>query len=233
MGEKEVWKDVVGFEGRYQVSNRGRVKDTWRSRLLRQSKRPQGFTVHLNTGSRDYTRRVDTLVKDAFSPEPQPTEEEWRDVFGSGVYQVSNLGRVRNRKSMRILRLQTNKDGYHVVRLFCVGNQTHRVHRLVASAFIPNPLNLQQVNHLLPPKNNNHVSNLEWASPSQNVRHSFKTGLHMETLTPVAVTEIKALKGILPLKEIAKLYKVSKATVSRIHLGRAWKTTIPNTASPS
>lgn len=55
--------------------------------------------------------------------------------------------------------------------------QCRKVHREVALAFIPNPYNLPEVNHIDGDKHNNHVSNLEWVTHQQNVQHSFDTGL--------------------------------------------------------
>ena len=75
-------------------------------------------------------------------------------------YQISNYGRVRNCKTGKFLKLSTKGDKYHRVSL-C--GKKHRVHRLVANAFIPNPHNFQHVHHrgdLL----NNCVSNLSWGN---------------------------------------------------------------------
>ena len=71
-----------------------------------------------------------------------------------------------------------NKQGYNMVNLFKDGKQkTKLVHRLVAEAFIPNPDNLPQVNHIDGNKDNNNVSNLEWCSALQNNTHAIKNGL--------------------------------------------------------
>ncbi len=115
-------------------------------------------------------------------------EEIWRDIEGyEGKYQVSNMGRVRslyyhNAKGIKrigILRPATDCCGY----LRCALSKndiltTFKVHRLVAEAFIPNPLNLPQVNHLNGDKQDNRVENLEWASNSINQIHAYKLGLN-------------------------------------------------------
>ena len=98
--------------------------------------------------------------------------EEWKDIKGyEGLYQVSNLGRVRNVKYNRLLKLVCLL-GYMTVNL---SKNNHvikkRVHRLVAEAFIPNPDNKPTVNHIDEDKTNNRVDNLEWATIQENNTH--------------------------------------------------------------
>ena len=99
-------------------------------------------------------------------------EEIWRDIDGyEGLYQVSNKGRVKSLKygKERILRPGWKTGGYLFVILCKNGNQSkQRIHRLVAQAFIPNPNNKPQVNHLDENKKNNCVDNLEWATAKEN-----------------------------------------------------------------
>lgn len=99
-----------------------------------------------------------------------PTEE-WKPVVGyEGLYEVSSLGRVRSRQGL--LR-QSLANRYPSVHLSRDGKQaTHRVHRLVASAFIPNPDGRETVNHIDGDRTNNAALNLEWVTTSENVRHA-------------------------------------------------------------
>lgn len=88
-------------------------------------------------------------------------------------YEVSNRGRVRNKNTKRILKPFLNHDGYLQVRVTDNGKvYTRRVHRLVAIAFIENPLNKETVNHKDGNKVNNDVNNLEWNTIKENVYHS-------------------------------------------------------------
>ena len=111
--------------------------------------------------------------------------EVWRAIPGyEGLYEVSNRGRVRsvdrvaigrwghNRRQAHILKQTPNGRGYLQVRFSIDGvKSAPLVHRLVASAFIPNPEGLPQVNHKDGVKGNNSVDNLEWCTASENALH--------------------------------------------------------------
>lgn len=98
----------------------------------------------------------------------------------NGMIEVSNDGRIRSllRGTPRILKTQIDSKGYHRVRVTIERKKfSFKIHREVAKAFIPNPNNLPQVNHIDGDKSNNSVSNLEWVSNRENARHAIKIGL--------------------------------------------------------
>lgn len=99
--------------------------------------------------------------------------EEWRKIEGFEGYEVSNIGGIRSLKSGATKRLKIyNRQGYHRVTLWGDGKRYDKgVHRLVAIAFIENPLNKSQVNHKNGIKSDNRVKNLEWCTASENNRH--------------------------------------------------------------
>lgn len=99
-------------------------------------------------------------------------KEIWKDIPNyEGLYQVSDLGRIKSKQNYRKGSILTPriKKGYYTVGLRKDGvRKWHLVHRLVASAFILNENNLKQVNHIDENKLNNKVDNLEWCSVSYN-----------------------------------------------------------------
>ena len=107
--------------------------------------------------------------------------EEWKSIPGyEGLYEVSNLGRVRsvercdrfNRKIVSKILKPNYVSGY--LRVGMYKNKTFKyylIHRLVAQAFLPNPDNLPQVNHKDEDKSNNRVDNLEWCDRSYNMNY--------------------------------------------------------------
>ena len=110
------------------------------------------------------------------------TSEVWKDVVGyEGIYQVSNKGNVYSvvRKDSRGIKIggQTlkprhQKNGYINVVLHKNGvRKTKSIHRIIAEAFIPNPNNFPQVNHIDEVKVNNNVENLEWCTSKYNNNH--------------------------------------------------------------
>ena len=102
-------------------------------------------------------------------------KEIWKDIQGyEGKYQVSNLGRVKSLNyhrsgKERILKYLINTRGYLTTMLYKNGiGKNVRINRLVAQAFIENPENLPEVNHIDEDKTNNRVGNLEWCSHEYN-----------------------------------------------------------------
>lgn len=101
---------------------------------------------------------------------------EWREIKQNPNYVVSDDGRVRRIGSFKdhsvIIR-----NGYEVIDLYCGSvRRRFRVHRLVADAFIPNPYNKPEVNHIDGDKRNNRVNNLEWVTRQENIAHTVKCG---------------------------------------------------------
>ena len=109
--------------------------------------------------------------------------EIWRDVVGyEGIYQVSNMGRMKSIiwRCARLINPCLHTGGYLILGLYKDGKRrNHYLHVLVAQAFIPNPDNKLQINHIDGDKTNNHVENLEWTTRKENIQHSWKIGLRI------------------------------------------------------
>lgn len=100
--------------------------------------------------------------------------EIWKDIEGyEDLYEVSDEGRVRNKKTGRILKPGKDSCGYPQV-ILCKDGTTRSfsVHRLVAKAFIPNPDNKPEVDHIDKNRSNNNVDNLRWVNHQENIDHS-------------------------------------------------------------
>ena len=105
--------------------------------------------------------------------------EIWKDYIYN--YQVSNLGRIKNKTTNHILKLRPiNKHGY-LGTVVTLGNKNNKkmiiAHRAVAECFIPNPNNYPQVNHINGNKEDNSYLNLEWCDAKQNIRHAINNNL--------------------------------------------------------
>lgn len=159
-------------------------------------------------------------------------KEEWRSVVGyEGYYEVSSEGRVRRVKTGKILKYIISNNGYATQIIY--KNKTpknFRLHRLVATAFVPNPQNKPYVNHIDNNPMNNCVSNLEWCTSKENMDHCVKQGRRVNhigekngqsKLTTTQVREI--LDSILPQKELSIIYGVSQSNISSIKTRLSWK----------
>lgn len=140
-------------------------------------------------------------------------------------YIITKEGSILSKKTGKQIYVHVNKKGYNFVRLKGNGDgKTMLVHRIIAELFVPNPLNLPEVNHLDGNKSNNNHWNLEWCTRKQNVAHSVATGLHhygessgQAKLTNDQAEQLRGLRrqGWLQ-KNLADRFGISQARVSDI-----------------
>lgn len=167
MNEKEVWKDVVGYEGFYQVSNLGRVKS------------------------------VDRLINGRYAGH-------------------------KTKAKGKLLKTFTNKTGYVRVALH-INQRVNKfsVHRLVAMAFIPNPENKPQVNHIDETRNNNNVDNLEWATEKENSNYGTRPEKisKLKSKPVISVSEGGLMRWFKSATDAAKVLNVQNKNITKVLYG--------------
>jgi hypothetical protein len=149
-------------------------------------------------------------------------------------YIVYSTGEIFSEKTNKFLKPRGYDDDYQRVVLFYNNEQYQfAVHRLVASAFLPNPENKPEVNHKNGNKHDNSIENLEWVTKSENILHAFKTGLkhakcgHHSHLAIYDSEQIKDVcvyleEGLLTLREISNITGVSFAMIYLIVKHKSW-----------
>lgn len=147
-------------------------------------------------------------------------QEIWKDIIGyEGIYQISNFGRIKSLDRIncvghklhgKIKKAVADKDGYLQVRLSINGlTKTYKVHRLVATAFIDNPLNFPQINHKDENKVNNTANNIEWCDCKYNLNYGTardRIKHHIDYLE-IGRKRSKAVLQIGPNGKVVKLWR--------------------------
>lgn len=179
---EEIWKDIEGYEGYYQVSNLGRVKS--------------------------FERVV------------------YKKMYGGNVHGYKRKGRVMN---------QDDANGYMQVQLSKRGKRVRvKIHRLVAIAFLENKENKPCINHIDADRSNNNVTNLEWCTQSENVRHSVKLGrwknnykIYKGSDNPISKLTESIVRTIRTSNksnaELGRMYGVTRSAVRFARIGKNWK----------
>lgn len=156
-----------------------------------------------------------------------------RDIVGyEGIYSIDDTGKVYSYRREIYIRPH-QKNGYLAVHLnLNYKTKNCYVHRLVAEAFISNPENKKDINHKDGNRFNNNLSNLEWATRSENmvhardVLHTLLLGEdnHANKLTLSQVLEIRSLgTQPIPHQQIANKYNVSRRLIGQIIKKQRWK----------
>jgi hypothetical protein len=173
---------------------------------------------------------------------PATQKETWKPVSGyDGLYEVSNLGRVRSyqnfgwgrKENPKLISLYTSKRGY-VQACLCRNNKSIQkdVHRLVAEAFLTEPASGMQIDHINGIKSDNRLSNLEWVTPQENSLRAVAIGLKpsgenhgSSKLTQNEVDEIRQLyaTGKYSHRQLGEMFGISHGNVGKIVRYQLWK----------
>jgi len=153
------------------------------------------------------------------------SEPDWVPVTGyEGVYEVSSAGEIRSLTRLdsigrtiagQLMKQVVNEDGYHQIVLSKDGQQkTFKVHRVVAQAFIPNPEDKPEVNHIDEVKSNNTVNNLEWNTRKENVNHS----IHQIEGDYLFVSPDGFLTHVKGLRKFCREHDLSQTSMRKVDL---------------
>lgn len=162
-------------------------------------------------------------------------KEIFRDAVGyEDCFQISNFGNLYSKRTNKILKQRLTDTGYYVIATKIGGrsgiNKILRIHKLVAKAFIENPDNKTQVNHIDGNKQNNNVLNLEWVTPSENTKHAYDNNLAQAAqginnvgskLTEQDIFSIRNSNE--SCRSLAKIYNVHHSQISRAKRNSSYK----------
>jgi len=139
----------------------------------------------------------------------------WKEIINTcGIYFINQLGEVESRfpgKKTHLLKPKKDRAEYHSVTILQSGKRrTQFVHRLVAEAFLGNPFNKAEVNHLNGIKTDNRLENLEWVTHSENMQHAHDNGL-CNPITKAVFDDIQEL-SYKSVKEAAEALGIKEGT---------------------
>ena len=159
--------------------------------------------------------------------------EIWKNIEERPSYSVSSYGNIKSNITSLLLKPSIDRYGYQKLKLHHGPVLYRTVHRLVAIAFIPNPLNKPQVNHIDSNRINNNYLNLEWATAMENIHHYHKLNRNadvngsknpMSKLTTDDVWNIRYwINPSISNAELGKVFGVDPETIRQIRIGGTWR----------
>lgn len=225
---EEKWAKIPGFPN-YEISNTGKIERVGKTKRtpVKVCRSVNYLYASIAYAPRKYKQiNVKTTMDQCFTEHVYTDHsnddlpgEIWKDVVDwEGSYEVSNLGRVRSKlrfvngkngckvpRQPKIKESYLDEDGYPRISLYDGSrSKLMGVHRIVAQAFVPNPENKPEVNHINGDKEDNCAENLEWVTNLENIRHSIETGLRDPNTSSISVLRLEDNKHF---KSIAELHR--------------------------
>lgn len=163
----------------------------------------------------------------------------WKEIINHPNYEINELGEIRNKTKGNLLTPFKTTNGYFRIRIS--NKSTYQLHYLIALHFIDNPNNYTEINHINGNKLDNFIENLEWSNRSLNMIHAYKKGLAKNSLidkkgennykAKLKNEDVSKIKQLLSQNvkqiEIAKMFNVSKMTISNIKNNKSWSDLLP------
>ena len=230
---RKLWNDPA-----YRASESDRMKKRWNDKECRERTLAAMREAGRKRREKNAEIRASRPPKEVYHV-PDEEDEIWADIEGfEGQYKVSSHGRVKSCDRIlphkthgtwhikeRILKQYVTPYGYMSVSLQLGKGemQTMRVHRLVAIAFISNPNNFPQVNHIDGNKHNNHISNLEWVTGQENMDHAWSYGLcdNVVRCKQVAVINLDTGERFDSIADAERSFGKSNGAISHVLNGKA------------
>lgn len=159
-------------------------------------------------------------------------EEIWKDIVGyEGLYQISNLGRVKSLRfnKEKVLSTSKNTKTKYVHISLCKNkvNKKHYIHRLLGDAFVDNKEGKPHINHKNGIRDDNRVENLEWVTPKENHMHKYYTlnyKQHRRKHTEQEVLKIREMYNNNKVSQIklVEIFNSNRTTINKILKNKAY-----------
>ena len=254
--ENEYFIPLKGFEKTYQISNFGRMYSNYSKKLMA-CERKDYYTLSINHSKNkrfhiydlmylNFTTEIVDFYKKFINKEKidDLEKEIWKPVKGyEGIYEVSNFSRVK------ALIRKTRTWQIHKESIASVNSKTrgyvkfggHKnnikehllMHRVIAEAWIPNPNNFPDVNHINAIRDDNRIENLEWVTHSMNMKHAYKIGNKNQKgeknnsakINQTIANNIRIYYNAFPhlsQKEVGKVFGLSREHIKDIINYKTW-----------